>query len=370
VTKMFLDRPVVAKEDLRHQALPDRLQTRFREQIRVLQQHPETYRRFTTLRKRVFPIFPSQYDITNVCNLNCVGCLYFDGDDVFDGKPETDPYRLDRFFEAESRRGVNYAHFAGAEPALNQAALLAASRHIPRGVVYTNGHRKIDPSVPFRLHISIWTIGEKEALLRGNGVFAKALENYAGDPRAVFVLTLSRQSVEELEDVALICAEYGVQLAFNQYSPTVDATAHNRHLRKSQISEGAGDLDLFLRRDELKAAYARIGELQDRYSDTIRFSPAYAAQMTKPGGLYETDPSTGFAVNCASRLSYQLRHFMPDLSELRDTKCCSPNINCSTCGLYSMAFATMIDELGKVPAEISALEAWMDVTELWESLFC
>ncbi|MFN3233079.1 MAG: radical SAM protein [Alphaproteobacteria bacterium] len=342
----------------------------FREQIRVLQRHPEIFSRFTDLRKRVFPIFPSQYDITNICNLNCVGCLYFDGDDVFDGQPELDAERLDRFFETEASRGVNFAHISGAEPSLNPAAMRAASRHIPRGVIYTNGHRKIDADIDFRLHISIWALGDREALLRGQGVLARALENYADDPRAVFVLTLSKESVKDLDEVAEICFLHGVTLTLNQYSPTVRSETPNPHLRKSQKSGGADNLDLVLEGDALSEAFDKVFDLQARYPETIRFSRAYAAQMAKPGGLFQVDPSTGISSNCASRLNDKMRHYLPDLQAHRGNKCCTSHIDCASCGLYAMAYATMINELGNVPAELPELEAWIEVAELWEALFC
>src|SRR5689334_9499081 len=71
----------------------------------------------------------SGYDLTKRCNLRCEGCFFFEGElSVIYPEAKTDG-EYDAFFADEVRRGVNYPHFAGAEPALVQQRLRIAARH-------------------------------------------------------------------------------------------------------------------------------------------------------------------------------------------------------------------------------------------------
>lgn len=90
---------------------------------------------FDYLRRSVLPLRPSQYDISDICNLQCEGCLYFSGSDHVGHAAADDLDAVDRFFAAEAKRGVNYAEVAGAEPALVEEKLVAMARHIPHGVI-------------------------------------------------------------------------------------------------------------------------------------------------------------------------------------------------------------------------------------------
>src|SRR5882724_4982430 len=99
--------------------------------------------------KRIIRVFrkPSFYEITQRCNLKCEGCYYFEGN--FQPVPEEGSLAAwEAFFASEAERGVSIAYFVGAEPALEQERLVAASRAFACGNVGTNGTVKIDPVVP------------------------------------------------------------------------------------------------------------------------------------------------------------------------------------------------------------------------------
>ncbi|MEX6722545.1 hypothetical protein AB2C92_32990 [Pseudomonas aeruginosa] len=130
---------------------------------------------FKYLRSEVLPLRPSQYDLSNTCNLVCEGCLFFAGNDHDGHVPENDLIQVDRFFAAEAARGVNYAEVAGAEPALVENKLLVMARHIPKGVIYTNGTRKLSSELDYRLQISLWGLPEESRKLRGANIVGKQL---------------------------------------------------------------------------------------------------------------------------------------------------------------------------------------------------
>lgn len=328
----------------------------------------ELRQRFQALRARLFPIRPSQYDVTNLCNLSCVGCLYFDGPGAFKGDVESDPRRLDAFYRREAARGVNFGHFGGAEPSLNQAALAAAFAHIPRGTVYTNGRRRIAAEIGYRLHISVWAAGPTEGLLRGTSAFRRALDNYAGDPRALFVLTLTSESLAQLPEIAAACSDGGFQLSFNQYSPTEARSSSNEHLRAQQRTAGADTLTLQL--DEGSRVHEAVERVRARYPQTIVYSPEYFTWFGSGASIHRLDPATGWSLNCASRLTDTMRHFRPDLSRDEVSKCCTPNVDCGTCRLYSMSYSTQIGGLADHVGSTRELARWVSIVETWEALFC
>lgn len=234
--------------------------------------------RFRAVRARTGSIRMSQYDIARTCNLTCEGCLFFLGQDYEPHAEAKDADVIENFFAAEAARGVNFGQFAGAEPALRQDILRLAARHIPRGVVFTNGTVRIDPSLPYALHISVWGLGEEGARLRGADVLSKALRNYRSDPRATFVFTINAGNIDTIPDVAQLCADEGVRLSFGHFSPTTeylerlagdDATG-NDYFRISSERD-----NLILDAEALVRTEAAIEAAMDAHPQTIVYSRAF-----------------------------------------------------------------------------------------------
>jgi len=104
-------------------------------------------------RKRV----TSVYDISSTCNLFCEGCLFFNRDGGFEGNiSKADSSHYHQLFAAEKSRSVNYPLLAGAEPSLKPEVLKIAAEYWSNGMIHTNGIKPIDPSLPFRLYVSVW----------------------------------------------------------------------------------------------------------------------------------------------------------------------------------------------------------------------
>lgn len=102
------------------------------------------------LRQEFLPLRPGQYDITSICNLTCEGCLFFSGDDYLGHKDTKDLISIEAFFAGEGARGVRYGYFGGAEPSLAEKKLVIAGKHIPYGVVFTNGIKRLSGEIDYR----------------------------------------------------------------------------------------------------------------------------------------------------------------------------------------------------------------------------
>jgi len=324
--------------------------------------------RFKNARSRIFPIVPSQYDVTNLCNMTCTGCMYFEGDGWFKGDVNQSYEQWLSFFESESARGVNFPHIGGAEPSLNLPALRAAAKVFKRGVIYTNGGKKISEEINLAIQVSIWSDDETEEEVRGNRFFNTALNHYSNDSRVIFVCTLSKASISSVEAIVKKCSEHSVQITFNHFSRPNHREYAADYLRDWQLENNADSVDLSMSKSETVEVHAKIEALKVLYPETIVFSTHYAQQLASDD-LYTLD-SQGIATNCASRLDDTMRHYLPDMSREENTKCCTPNVDCSSCSLYAMAYASITDRLDSFVSSAEHLTEWLEIVETWESIFC
>jgi hypothetical protein len=287
--------------------------------IRLLQDRlteaPELWPRYETA-KEIVRAFrrPAFYEISSRCNLKCEGCYYFsDSQSIVDEQVRAGDW--EEFFRREGERGVTMAYFVGAEPALEQDRLIAAAQHFPHGNVGTNGIVKLDRSIPFRIGVSVWGVDEAiDARLRGASTFGKALRNYAGDPRAIFLYTLTRDNLADVERLAEICEDHDLPLTFNMYSPTM---TYN-------LAQGiANDGDYFrvsnaadnLRWDAetLLEARSAVTRAMERFPRTVVYSSSYNEWATREGPLYDIDEATGIAKDCHSRMVGTMKYYKGDL---------------------------------------------------------
>lgn len=327
---------------------------------------------FKYLRSEVLPLRPSQYDLSNTCNLVCEGCLFFAGNDHDGHVPENDLIQVDRFFAAEAARGVNYAEVAGAEPALVENKLLVMARHIPKGVIYTNGTRKLSSELDYRLQISLWGLPEESRKLRGANIVGKQLRNYRNDPRAIFVFTITRQNIASIPEVARFCADEGVRLSFNHFSPTqdyLDRLKQGGRDRSDYFRFSDSDDNLILEAEHLARSQALIGQAMEDYAENILYDAQYNRWVHQVNGLYDIDPDTGIATNCAARVTHHYRHFHVDLRDAGDVKCCTPNIACQSCRLYAQSLGSVLQRQTRSSRRGQDFEQWLQLWKLWHQLF-
>ena len=306
---------------------------------------------------------PAFYEVATRCNLFCEGCYYF-SDNFAPVEPVTDNAAWERFFAAEAARGVTMAYFVGAEPALEQERLLAAARHFPHGNIGTNGTVRLDPAIPYRIGVSVWAAdAATDATLRGGSTFAKAIRNYAGDPRAIILYTLTRTNLADTRRLAEICRDNDLPLTFNMYSPT------HTYLRKLQ--EGVGNDKEFFRvssqasnlcwdEASLAAVHDLLPRLMDEFPETIIYSRAYNDWATRPGPLDDIDPETGVARDCHSRMVGQMRYFRTDLNPGQE-KCGTSDAVCSECRMYSGGWSSKFEPRDEDVADLPALTGWLEM---------
>ena len=315
--------------------------------------------------KRVVRAFrkPAFYEVATRCNLFCEGCYYF-SDEFSPAKDVDDIGDWDRFFAAEAGRGVTMAYFVGAEPALHQDRLIAASRYFPYGNIGTNGTVRIDPAVPYRIGVSVWGVdADTDADLRGGRSFHKAIRNYAGDPRAILLFTLTKTNIGDARRLAEIGQDNGLPVTFNMYSPT------RTYLRK--LTEGERNDREFFRissrennllwdDESLSVVRHTLDELIDDFPGTVVYSKAYNDWATRPGPLYDIDPETGIARDCHSRMVGQMRYFKTDLQPAEE-KCGTSDAVCSECRMYSGGWSSKFEPRDADLVSEEALANWLEM---------
>lgn len=308
------------------------------------------------------------YEVSATCNLKCEGCLFFSGEHAWQHSERTDPEAWRTFFRNEARRGVSYGFLAGAEPSLAIERLRAAWEYLPAGMAVTNGTRRIPDDIGFRLHVSLWGSEETSTLTRGADVTGKALRNYAGDPRAVFVYTINACNLHEVLPMARACADHGVPMTFNYYSPTEtyrrelqgDRTARTDWFRFSSAEDNLtlSPVDYCRARDVIEAAIALLPE-------TVIYSLAYDDWVTG-ATPYDLD-GDGIARDCASRSDGMHRTFFVDQSE-SDLKCSNPTFDCRDCRTYASGMTSHI-RLEHQNLRRQAGKGWTDAFDCWNRIF-
>lgn len=309
----------------------------------------------------------SGYDITNRCNLRCEGCFFFEGELSAKYSSDKSEAEYREFFRSEVSRGITYPHFAGAEPALVQNRLRIAAEFWRHGLVYTNGTVRISDEIPFMLHISVWGGEEKDHELRGGQVFQRAIRNYQGDPRAIFMYTVNPQNIDDIPEVVRRLADYGLRISFNHYSASRQykrkvlsgAKADSRTYRLS-----TAESNLIFAPDDLLRAKEAIGLAMADFPQTVIFSPHYNEFVHRSGPLFDIDPDTQMAKNCVIlHLPYH-RQYHTDFS-FSDTECCIANIDCSECRHYVSVYTLLMSRMKEAMKDESSFASWLDVYHTW-----
>lgn len=313
----------------------------------------------------------SFFEITQRCNLLCEGCYYFEGDQHFPVTEEILDSGWADFFARERARGVTMGYFVGAEPALAQNRLLAASDQIPFGNIGTNGTIFITPEIPYKIHISVWGNDTTDQLLRGGSVFRKALKNYAGDERAIALYTFNAKNIPEAKDIAQACDDHGLKISFNHYSPTQDylqklsrgEANNNKFFRVSQENS-----NLILSEELCDSINDICDQLIDDFPNTVVYTKAFNRFITQSHNFHEIDPVTRIANNCRSRIRGNLSYFTSNL-QAANIKCCTPNVDCSECRLYSSGWSGKLDPGYDDLYSLQTFREWLEMLEAISQIF-
>jgi len=215
------------------------------------------------------PLRSVSVDLTNACNLRCHGCYYFSESMDSVAPPDTEAVRA--FVESERARGTNFVTVVGGEPSLSldHLKLLHDAFHIN---VATNGLVRI-PKTGFEtlpIGVSVWGDTRTDTELRGGGrveIFERAMENYAGDPRAFWYYTVAPGHAHQIEPVVDRCVEGGNRVLFNFYS---------------DVDSRGGDLD---HRRGFDAVRAAIDRTIQRHPEHILMT-SRLAEVVSTGRLF------------------------------------------------------------------------------------
>jgi hypothetical protein len=178
----------------------------------------------------------------------------------------------------------------------------------------------------------------------------RQIENYQGDPRAVFVYTFTHDNIDQAREVAGILAEHGCKLTFNMFSAPVGYEGQLRHTISS-----------------LKKTRKIMIELLEKYPASVLFSHYNAVTHTHQSGLHDLyscsyprmNPSTDIG------LGRSFRQYRTDLSWDRAVACCVPDTDCADCRHYASGSAIVTARLFRHATDPETFKAWLDYVDTY-----
>jgi hypothetical protein len=304
--------------------------------------------------RQYFFLRESTYDMTSVCNMDCEGCYYFQGEKQHTVS-ETSPEAWRALMLEERARGITYVVLAGAEPSIVPRLLEACHEVIPLGTVATNGLKRIPPEIGYRLHVSTWgNDATSYRVRRSKRTLERQLANYADDERAVFVYTFTRQNVGEAAEVAEQLAAAGARLTFNMFSAPIGYDGPLRHTAES-----------------LEDVRSTMASLMERFPDNVLFSPYSLVAHTSSLSLHDMFGCTYPRRNPSAvvGLGKSFRQYRTDLSWDREAACCVPDTDCADCRHYAAGSAIVTARLLRHATRPETFRAWLDYVDTYLAIW-
>lgn len=305
--------------------------------------------RFQKVRDYFF-LRESTYDMTSRCNIRCEGCYYFTGEKQ-NTPDNTNPEDWHRLLTGEKERGITFVVLAGAEPSLVPELCAACYQVIPLGAIATNGLKPIPADIDYRIHISVWgNDATSLAVRKAPDMLARQIDNYQGDPRAVFVYTFSPVNIDEAREVTELLAKNGLQITFNMFSAPVGYTGPLRHTSET-----------------LSRTRRVMTELLAEFPETVLFSPYNILVHTEEKGLHalfscsypRMNPSTAIG------LGRSFRQYRTNLAWDRDAACCVPDTDCEDCRHYAAGSAVVTARMYRHADNPRSFAAWLDYVDTY-----
>lgn len=300
--------------------------------------------------RKYFFLRESTYDMATRCNMRCDGCYYYNGEKQF-AQENIDPQAWRDLFRKEKERGITFVVLAGAEPSLVPDLLHACYGEIPLGCIATNGLKRIPESVGYKIHISVWGNDETSRRVRKAGnLLKKQIDNYAGDPRAVFVYTFCRNTIDEAYEVADLLASNDCKFTFNMFSAPMDYSGNLLHTPET--------LD--------KARHVMI-DLMEKYSRSVLFSNYSATVHTHRNSLYQlfSCPYPRMNPSTALGLGRSFRQYRTDLTWDRSAACCVPDTVCDDCRHYAAGSSIVTSKLNRHTGNPDIFKSWLDYVDTY-----
>ena len=315
------------------------------------------YERYKNISK--LNIRSSIYDVTNRCNLRCKGCFFFSSGEHEVAAEENDVNKWHAFIKKEMDRGVNLAILIGGEPTLCLDRVEAFYQKLPTFCA-TNGLIKVprDRFPDLMVGISLWGDAEDEKILRGKDTFKISSENYAGDPNAYYLYTITPKQLGKTEQIIRKIKDVGLKV-------------HMQLLSNDEKVDGFS-----WQPAELIAVRAEMDSMLDLYPETVISSKYYhqvittGKMMGRSFGWMEC-PSVTEPIDNRNPRPKRLISFIRWSSELQTMhRCCtSETRDCSTCkdGAAHMSWV-MVNKRAHIKTT-KDLQNWIEVYEMFAKLY-
>ncbi len=314
---------------------------------------PKTRDRWEKVRKYFF-LRESTYDMSNRCNIRCEGCYYYEGDKQF-ARENRDPEAWRELMRAEKKRGITYVVLAGAEPSMANELCEVCYQEMPLGTIASNGLKIIPESIRYKVHISVWGNDETSLNIRNaKNMLGRQIENYKGDPRAVFVYTFTRNNIDQVHEVAANLADHDCKFTFNMFSAPLGYDGSLRHTADSLAKTRKTMVDLLL-----------------KYPQNLLFSHYSAVAHTHRYGLHELYACSYPRVNPSTDigLGRSFRQYRTDLSWNRKAACCVPDTDCVDCRHYASGSAVVTARMFRHAADPATFKAWLDYVDTYLAIW-
>lgn len=208
-------------------------------------------------------------DITHRCNLKCLHCYWWKQDHP----AELDDGRMIAFLKNLRARGLAAAILYGGEPTLRPEVCRAAGAIFDATLAFTNGMNGFPRIRNVQWILSLDGPQDVNDEIRGNGVYAQAMENLNAAPTPPIVhMTISRLNQDSLNEFARHMMKLPVKgIGFSFYTP----------------DRSTDDRGLFIPLKERDRLVMELLSLRKRYGEKIGFTPAMARQLLTTGDFFK-----------------------------------------------------------------------------------
>lgn len=314
---------------------------------------PDVRERWEKVRKYFF-LRESTYDMTNRCNIKCEGCYYFEGEKQF-AQENLDTESWRSLMQSEKERGITFVVLAGAEPSLVPQLCQTCYSVIDLGAIATNGLIKIPDTIGYKIHISVWGNDENSYIVRhAKNMLDRQIDNYKGDPRAIFVYTFTRNNIDQVKEVARKLADVGCKLTFNMFSAPVGYNGDLKHTSQS-----------------LAQTRNAMLELMAEFPETIIFSHYNIVAHTHKYALHDLYACSYPRMNKSENvgLGRSFRQYRSDLTWDSDAACCVPDTDCNDCRHYASGSAVVTARLFRHSTDPDTFKSWLDYVDTYLSVW-
>jgi MoaA/NifB/PqqE/SkfB family radical SAM enzyme len=312
-------------------------------------ENPHVKARWEKVRKYFF-LRESTYDMTTRCNIRCEGCYYYEGEKQY-SIDNRNPEAWRKLLRAEKERGITYVVLAGAEPSMVPQLCEACFQEIPLGTIATNGLKQIPESIGYKIHISVWGNDETSRRIRGaENMLNRQMDNYKGDPRAIFVYTFTRENIDEAQEVVQFLDKHGCRTTFNMFSAPTGYDGKLRHTENS-----------------LSRTRNTMTALMEKYPNSVWYSHYNVVAHTHRFSLHDLYSCSYPRMNVSKGigLGRSFRQYRSDLTWNRDASCCVPDTDCSDCRHYAAGSAVVTARMFRHAAHPLTFKAWLDYVDTY-----